>query len=181
MSLLPSGLVFLASQQVAGRGRGSNTWLSPSGCLQFSLLLRLPVSRSSSIVFVQYLFGLAVVEALRSEKGYEEVGKRVRLKWPNDIYVDMAASNVGGGSRASNDDRWKKIGGILVNSSFMDNEFSLIIGAYLPTTAINSLHLSFFNASSHGKAVILTYLVRLIYESRLRNQQYKLEADDMHL
>lgn len=131
LALLPQGLIFPASHQLAGRGRGNNTWLSPSGCLQFSLLLRLPLSHSPSIVFVQYLFGVAVVEAIRNEKGYENVGRRVRLKWPNDIYADLSREpSQKRGTEQQEGERWKKIGGILVNSSFMNNEFSLIIGQF---------------------------------------------------
>ncbi|KAF8895906.1 hypothetical protein CPB84DRAFT_1782164 [Gymnopilus junonius] len=70
LSHLPTPLLSLASHQLAGRGRGSNVWLSPSGCLQFSLLLRLSLAHfpATKIVFLQYLFALAVVEACRDEK-----------------------------------------------------------------------------------------------------------------
>lgn len=114
LSCLPSGLALLASHQIAGRGRGSNTWVSPAGCLQFSIILRLPQSQASKIVFVQYLFGLAVVEAVRRTEGYEDV--KIVLKWPNDVYGDVGQNE------------YKKIGGILVNSSYMSNEFSLVVG-----------------------------------------------------
>lgn len=119
LSTLPTGLVCLASHQVAGRGRGGNSWISPAGCLQFSLVARLPASDAPKIVFIQYLFGLAVVEAIRGVKGYERLG--VCLKWPNDIYAD-----VGEGEGM---ERYKKIGGILVNSSFSNGTFNLVIGA----------------------------------------------------
>lgn len=121
---LPSGLVCVASRQLSGRGRGGNTWLSPAGCLQFSLLLRMPSSHASKIVFVQYLFGLAVVEAIRSEPGFDQVGKRIRLKWPNDIYADM-------GVERGEEARWQKIGGILVNSSYAGSDFNLVIGMFV--------------------------------------------------
>jgi len=86
MSLLPTPILSLASQQLSGRGRGNNMWLSPSGCLQFSLLLRasLVTLPASKLVFVQYLFGLAVVEACRQETVLGKLGEGVRLKWPND-------------------------------------------------------------------------------------------------
>ncbi|GAA5967664.1 hypothetical protein JCM21900_006734 [Sporobolomyces salmonicolor] len=135
LSTLPTGLVCLASHQVAGRGRGGNSWISPAGCLQFSVVARLSMSASSKIVLVQYLFGLAVVEAIRGVPGYEGLG--VCLKWPNDIYADMGT--------AEGMERYTKVGGILVNSSFANGEFTLVIGCGIntsnpkPTTSINEL------------------------------------------
>jgi biotin---protein ligase len=117
--------VSLASHQLTGRGRGSNTWLSPAGCLQFSVLLRLPLASfpASKLVFVQYLFGLAVTEACRSSKVLGKIGDRVRLKWPNDIYVLPGDS-----SRVEDA---KKIGGILVNTSFSAGQVDVVIGKSL--------------------------------------------------
>lgn len=120
MSLLPTPLVSLASVQLTGRGRGSNIWLSPSGCLQFSLLLRtsLAVLPPSKLVFIQYLFSLAVVEACRSDNVLGNLGEKVRLKWPNDLYAIIGPDDA---------DR-KKIGGILVNTSFTGNQVEIVIG-----------------------------------------------------
>ncbi|KAL5537063.1 BPL1 [Sanghuangporus sanghuang] len=121
LSYLPIPLVSVATHQLAGRGRGSNTWLSPPGCLQFSLLLRLSLSSfpASRLVFIQYLFGLAVVEACRSSSVLGAFGDRIRLKWPNDIYAITAHSGA------------KKIGGILVNTSFMGGHVDIVVGCGL--------------------------------------------------
>lgn len=118
LSRLPVPLLCLATHQIAGRGRGSNSWLSPPGCLQFSLLLRVSLASfpGARLVYIQYLFGLAVVEACRSSKVLGPFGDRVRLKWPNDIYA-MAENGVP-----------RKIGGILVNTSFMGGSVDIIIG-----------------------------------------------------
>ena len=117
MSFLPSPLLSLATHQIAGRGRGSNTWLSPPGCLQFSLYLRLSLASfpATKLVFIQYLFALAVAEACRDENVLGRLGRDVRLKWPNDIY-------------AITDRGMKKIGGILVNTSFMASSVDIVIG-----------------------------------------------------
>ena len=118
MSFLPSPLLSLATHQIAGRGRGSNTWLSPPGCLQFSLYLRLSLASfpATKLVFIQYLFALAVAEACRDENVLGRLGRDVRLKWPNDIYV---ATREGG---------MKKVGGVLVNTSFMGGNVDVVIG-----------------------------------------------------
>ncbi|EJD07395.1 class II aaRS and biotin synthetase [Fomitiporia mediterranea MF3/22] len=135
LSHLPIPLLSLATHQLAGRGRGSNTWLSPPGCLQFSLLLRLPLTSfpASKLVFIQYLFGLAVIEACRSPSVLGAFGDRVRLKWPNDIYAVTGHAGP------------KKIGGILVNTSFMGGHVDIVIGCGLnvlspsPLTSLTQL------------------------------------------
>jgi len=120
LSRLPTPLVSLASHQLAGRGRGSNAWLSPPGSLSFSTLLRVSSSLlpASKLVFVQYLFALAVVEACRDETLLGEKGSSTRLKWPNDLYAVVGPE---AGDR-------KKIGGILVNTSFSGSNVDIIIG-----------------------------------------------------
>ncbi|OSC96489.1 class II aaRS and biotin synthetase [Trametes coccinea BRFM310] len=122
LSSLPTPIVSLASSQLTGRGRGGNIWLSPPGCLQFSILLRVPLSAlpAPKIVFVQYLFALAVAEACRDPAVLGAEGARVRIKWPNDIYAEMP----GTGER-------KKVGGILVNTSFGAGNVELVIGCGL--------------------------------------------------
>ncbi|KAG0364208.1 biotin-protein ligase [Gamsiella multidivaricata] len=137
---LPNGFVCNATTQVAGRGRGRNSWISPPGCLQFSMVLRHPVqARHASAVFVQYLVALAVVESVCSLPGYEDVP--LRLKWPNDIYADAPLE--GGQEQAG--PKMVKIGGVLVNSNFSGSEFLLVIGCGVnttnpnPTTSINHI------------------------------------------
>ncbi|KAI8989634.1 class II aaRS and biotin synthetase [Trametes punicea] len=122
LSTLPTPLLSLASSQLTGRGRGGNIWLSPPGCLQFSLLLRVPLSAlpAQKIVFVQYLFALSVAEACRDRTVLGEEGARVRIKWPNDIYVEVP----GTGEK-------RKIGGILVNTSFGAGKVELVVGCGL--------------------------------------------------
>lgn len=122
LTSLPVPVVSLATFQLAGRGRGSNTWLSPEGCLQFSLLVRAPLGAfpSSRLVFVQYLAGLAIVNACRNRRVLGSHGARVKLKWPNDVYVELPGS-----------DMKKKVGGILVNTSFSGGNVDVVVGACL--------------------------------------------------
>ncbi|OMH83207.1 hypothetical protein AX774_g3282 [Zancudomyces culisetae] len=46
-------------------------WVSPPGCLQFSILFKHPQSSTAPAVMLQYLMTLAVVEAVRSKPGYQ--------------------------------------------------------------------------------------------------------------
>jgi biotin--protein ligase len=136
---LPTPIAFLASFQLSGRGRGSNIWLSPAGCLQFSLLLTLPSSMSSKIVFIQYLMALAVCEAVDDDG---RLG--VKVKWPNDIYAEC--EGVGGTEVGSGKKGLAKLGGILVNTNFVNGQWRVVIGTginvlnALPTTSISQLH-----------------------------------------
>ncbi|KAI8578733.1 hypothetical protein K450DRAFT_245252 [Umbelopsis ramanniana AG] len=138
--ILPSGLVCLATNQVAGRGRGRNAWVSQSGAVQFSMVMHHSITLSNApVVFIQYLVALAVVESIRTRKGYENVP--LRLKWPNDIYAQVQEKS----ERGEPTTVLKKVGGLLVNSSFLKNEFLLVVGCGInlnnpfPTTSINDV------------------------------------------
>jgi biotin--protein ligase len=73
------------------------------------------------LVFVQYLVGLAIVRACRDERVLgAERGARVRLKWPNDVYIDLPSSSSGGEK--------KKVGGILINMSLASGNADVIVG-----------------------------------------------------
>ncbi|PJF17025.1 Biotin--protein ligase, partial [Paramicrosporidium saccamoebae] len=72
-STLPNGSFILAGDQLAGKGRGQNTWLSSKGCLQFTMVLH-HHQTSSSLALIQYLVGLSMVEAILNEPGYSMGG-----------------------------------------------------------------------------------------------------------
>ncbi|KAK5118066.1 hypothetical protein LTR62_004112 [Meristemomyces frigidus] len=148
---LPDGFTATATTQVAGRGRGTNVWVSPPGSLMFSTVLRhsFALSATAPVVFVQYLIALAIVAAIKkydSEEGSSGYARiPVRLKWPNDIYaLDPGVPAPADGEPAS-PDRYVKIGGILVNSSYAGGDYTLICGIGLnvsnpsPTTSLNTL------------------------------------------
>lgn len=94
--------------------------MSPSGCLQFSLRLRVSLTQmpAARLLFVQYLFALAVTEACRDGGMLGPWGDRVRIKWPNDLYIV-----VDGGT-----DHITKVAGILVYTSFDGDDVDIIIG-----------------------------------------------------
>ncbi|CAG8647177.1 10508_t:CDS:2 [Cetraspora pellucida] len=136
---LPTGFVCVATQQIQGRGRGRNSWISPPGCLQFSIMLRHSLKLNpGSMVFIQYLLSLAVVEA----------NIPLRLKWPNDIYAEISLDG-------SSKPELVKIGGVIVNSNFIKDEFLIIAGCGVnltnsePTISINQL-ITTYNKSVHS-------------------------------
>lgn len=98
--------------------------------------------RPSNLVFIQYLYAIAVVEACQLlSPSTPSWAEKVHLKWPNDIYasfspstsspLDAGRASAGAGKTAN----WtkgyemRKIGGILVNTSFGGGKADVVIGA----------------------------------------------------
>ncbi|XP_026226871.1 biotin--protein ligase isoform X2 [Anabas testudineus] len=123
------GIIAIGARQTRGKGRSKNAWLSPLGCAMFTLKVQVNLRSKlgQRIPFLQHLAALAVVEAVRSLPGYEDID--LRVKWPNDIYY----SNL------------MKLGGVLVTSTVIGSTFHLLIGCGVnvsnsnPTVCINDL------------------------------------------
>lgn len=82
---LPIGSVVVADHQTAGRGRSSHSWEAPPGA---ALLVSFVLPPNPVLSLAA---GVAAAEAC---------GRRVRLKWPNDLLLEG-----------------RKVGGILVEAS----------------------------------------------------------------
>ena len=90
----PHGSVFLADEQLAGRGRGGHGWISVTGeGLYVSVLFR-PQIPASRLPLLPLAAGLAAAEAIHAVSGLI-----VDLRWPNDLLIGP-----------------RKTGGILVES-----------------------------------------------------------------
>ncbi len=78
------GLLILAEEQTAGRGRLDRSWWAPAGtCLLMSLLLR-----SEPKLALRLAGQLTMCLGLGAAEGIEEVtGVRAGLKWPNDVVI----------------------------------------------------------------------------------------------
>ncbi len=79
----PEGSVFLAEEQLSGRGRGAHTWHSArSSGIYCSVILRPAMPPSDALIF-SLAAGLAVRAAV------EEIAPQLRadLKWPNDLLL----------------------------------------------------------------------------------------------
>jgi BirA family transcriptional regulator, biotin operon repressor / biotin---[acetyl-CoA-carboxylase] ligase len=101
----PHGSVYFADEQLAGRGRGSNAWLSAAGeGLYVSVLLRpqLPLAR---LPLLPLAAGLAAADAVRAAAGLT-----VDLRWPNDLLLGP-----------------RKAGGILVEAHTEDHTVAYVV------------------------------------------------------
>ncbi len=100
-----AGLVIVAGQQTAGRGRMGKKWLSSAGDgLYFSMILR-PLLPLEDVAKITLAAGEAVAEALQAW-----CREQVMLKWPNDIVI--------GG---------RKCAGILAESDISNVESPLVV------------------------------------------------------
>ena len=80
----PEGSVFLAEEQLAGRGRGVHKWHSArSSGIYCSAVFRPPMPPSEALIF-SLAAGLAVQSAVTETFP----GLRPDLKWPNDVLLD---------------------------------------------------------------------------------------------
>ena len=79
----PEGSVFLAEQQTAGRGRGSNRWHSAESTgIYCSVILR-PALPPADVLVLSLAAGLAVHSAVNAMGA----GIPPDLKWPNDLLI----------------------------------------------------------------------------------------------
>ncbi len=89
------GSVFIAEEQLGGRGRGGHSWHSaPSSGIYLSVILR-PRLEPTDTLWLSLIAGLAAHDAITSQ-----VGIAPDLRWPNDIMLGE-----------------KKLGGILTELS----------------------------------------------------------------
>lgn len=76
----PDGMVYVADEQTAGRGRGAHGWESPPGSgLYVSVLLR-PKIAPADALWLSLAAGLAVHDAVE-----RVTSLKADLRWPNDL------------------------------------------------------------------------------------------------
>ncbi len=76
-----AGTVVIADSQLAGRGRTGKRWSSPPRGIWMTIVER--PADSSALDVLSLRVGLAAAEVLDAY-----AAEPVRLKWPNDLYVD---------------------------------------------------------------------------------------------
>jgi BirA family transcriptional regulator, biotin operon repressor / biotin---[acetyl-CoA-carboxylase] ligase len=78
----PSGTLVIADEQTAGRGRDGKSWQSSPGAGLWLTLIERPKD-TSGLGVLSLRVGLVAAEALD-----RFASEPIRLKWPNDLFVD---------------------------------------------------------------------------------------------
>lgn len=188
LSKLPNGFTMAATTQIAGRGRGTNVWIAPPGCMILSSVINHPahLAHSRPVVFIQYLAAIAIVEAVRGYDGRLKDGAYsdipIKLKWPNDVYAQDPVNPWRDGDGDGDDDRratagaakkkrtanYVKIGGILTNCAYSNGNYQMVVGVGLnttngrPTTSLDALLTAFSQRHNLPPFRIERLLARLL-------------------
>lgn len=81
----PHGLAVMAREQTAGRGQRGNSWEAEPGMnITLSLMLRPQGLHPGRQFVISQAVSLAIVDLLDTLVP----GRKVSIKWPNDIYID---------------------------------------------------------------------------------------------
>jgi BirA family transcriptional regulator, biotin operon repressor / biotin---[acetyl-CoA-carboxylase] ligase len=118
------GAVIMADVQTMGKGQRGKSWVSqPFDNLTFSVVLEFQQLRDMTPMAINHLVSLSLVDFI------SKFSSNIRIKWPNDIYV--------------ND---QKIAGILIENQRQGDQFiSSIVGVGLN---INQTNFGELNATS---------------------------------
>jgi BirA family biotin operon repressor/biotin-[acetyl-CoA-carboxylase] ligase len=85
----PGNCIVWAKQQTAGRGRRGRTWVSNTGNLFASILIR-PQASLADASQLSFVAALAVKNMLETLSDGQSDQSGFALKWPNDVLVDGA-------------------------------------------------------------------------------------------
>lgn len=160
---LTEGQIFAAERQIAGRGMGSNSWVSkPNQNLTFSVYLE-PLFLS---VIHQFQLSKAIALGLRDY--LSEFSNDVKIKWPNDLLIGN-----------------KKIAGILIENSISGERLvRSVVGIGLNVNqsdfeGLQATSLSLETGNTFELEVELIKLSRFIDARywQLRNRSKKIDED----
>jgi BirA family biotin operon repressor/biotin-[acetyl-CoA-carboxylase] ligase len=91
--------VWIADQQIAGRGRGAHRWHSPAGTGLYMTVLAAPAIPMQSALSLSLRVAIAVQSAIASVFGFERPSQ-IDIRWPNDLLLNG-----------------RKVGGILIDTA----------------------------------------------------------------
>jgi BirA family biotin operon repressor/biotin-[acetyl-CoA-carboxylase] ligase len=96
--------VWIADQQLAGRGRGRNTWHSPAGSGLYMTALVAPPVPMQAALSLSLRVAIAAQSAIASVFGFQRPSQ-IDIRWPNDLML------------ARKDGPARKVGGILIDTA----------------------------------------------------------------
>ncbi|KQN57425.1 bifunctional biotin--[acetyl-CoA-carboxylase] ligase/biotin operon repressor BirA [Erwinia sp. E602] len=162
MNSLQSGDACVAEYQQAGRGRRGRQWFSPFGAnLYLSMYWRLEQGPAAAMG-MSLVIGIVLAEALQ-ELGAPDI----RVKWPNDIYLDD-----------------RKLAGILIELTGKTGEAAqIVIGAginlAMRAPAADVINQGWINLQEAGVTIDRNALSALIV-NKMRDALFAFEQDGLH-
>jgi BirA family biotin operon repressor/biotin-[acetyl-CoA-carboxylase] ligase len=96
--------VWIADQQIAGRGRGRNLWHSPAGVGLYMTALVAPPIPMQSALSLSMRAAIAAQSGIMSVTGFQRP-TQIDIRWPNDLLL------------ARKDGPARKCGGILIDTA----------------------------------------------------------------
>lgn len=158
---LNEGFLVQTAFQSGGKGQGANTWESEGDKnLLFSFLLRPHSIAIENQFYITIITSLALADCIRSLLP-ENV---VKVKWPNDIYIET-----------------KKVAGVLIENAIQGDNFEwVVIGIGL------NVNQKFFNADAPNPVALIELLeeeteineVLNLFESQFAKRYSQLQSGD---
>jgi BirA family biotin operon repressor/biotin-[acetyl-CoA-carboxylase] ligase len=78
--------IWIADEQIAGRGRGGHAWHSPAGAGLYMTALISPPIPMQSALRLSFRVALAVQSAIASTFGFR-IREQIDIRWPNDLLL----------------------------------------------------------------------------------------------
>ena len=126
---VPEGLVIVAEEQTAGRGRLGRTWTAPAGSSIFCSVLLRPRFSPQQGFYLTIAASLAILRAIHylapSQIPY------AAIKWPNDVLVDG-----------------RKVSGVLTEGEFVGGEWGFAIVGFGINVSLSRADLESLRASA---------------------------------
>lgn len=157
-------LVVVATRQTAGRGNGQNSWHSEEGMnLTFSILIHPKEVAPNESFIISEATALAIADALSLWIDEE----RIRVKWPNDIYIVPDDCKISG-TLIETTLSGKHIGSAILGIGLNINETSF------PSTLPNPISIAAVAGHETDCMEVLTAIIERLeaYEEMLHQGQY---------
>lgn len=98
-------MIITADGQTGGRGQFNRKWMSPPGKNIYTTFCFFMETGRADVVNIPQVLAISVVKVL------EGIGLDAKIKWPNDMLISG-----------------KKVGGILCETSTVDNKLGIVLG-----------------------------------------------------
>lgn len=106
----PEGLVIVADEQVAGRGRLGRVWTAPPGCCVLCSVLLRPRISPQHAFYLTIAAALAIYRVIKVLSTQHSALSTPTIKWPNDVLLEG-----------------RKVSGVLCESEFAGRDWAFTV------------------------------------------------------